>query len=102
MTGTQDEVLSSVTNHSKLESYRDPTEILPHPPPPLCSADHTQNESCDKCEQLIKWWKQFETGVDDLATRNMSHARTTSLENAKQDSLVQSLNAQKLIQRLEH
>jgi hypothetical protein len=73
MSGTQEEVLGSVANGSKLKSYRDPTETLPQPPPSLCNTKHIQNESCATCEQLTKWWKHFETVVDDLVSKSNIH-----------------------------
>jgi hypothetical protein len=73
MTGTQEEVLSNVANCSKHDSYKNPTETLPQPPPPLCNTNHTQDTNCDKCDQLNIWWKQYEIVVDDLVSKSNIH-----------------------------
>jgi hypothetical protein len=73
MRGTQDEVLENVARCSKQESYRDPTETLPQPPPPLCESKHDLDENCDKCDELSKWWKYFDNVVDDLVSKSNVH-----------------------------
>ena len=73
MTGKQDEVLSKVAKHSMQESYKDPTERLPQPPPPSCDSKHTQKETCDKCDDMKNWWNYFENEVDDLVSKSNIH-----------------------------
>jgi hypothetical protein len=73
LTGTQNDVLESVTKISKQESYKDPTETLPQPPPPLCDSTHTQDQSCHKCDELNHWWIHFEGVVDDLVSKSNVH-----------------------------
>jgi hypothetical protein len=74
LTGSQNDVLESVTKDSKQESYKDPTETLgPQPPPPLCDSIHAQDQSCHKCDELNHWWKCFEGVVDDLVSKSNVH-----------------------------
>jgi hypothetical protein len=73
MTGTQNEVLGSVADYSKQESYRNPTETLPQQPPPLCDSKHSKIEHCSKCDNLIEWWKYFQNVVDDLVSKSNIH-----------------------------
>ena len=73
MTGTKDEVVNNVAEHAKNESYKDPTETLPHAPPQICSLAHTNNAECQKCNNLNNWWKNFENTVDDLISKSNIH-----------------------------
>jgi hypothetical protein len=73
ITGTQNEVLETIAESSKKESYKDPTETLPQPPPPLCDFEHSQKDICSKCDDFIKWWEYFENVVDDLTSKSNIH-----------------------------
>jgi hypothetical protein len=74
ITGTQDKVLAGIVDCSKHESYKNPTETLPEPPPQLCHiTKHPEHESCNKCDELSKWWTYFENVVDDLVCKSNIH-----------------------------
>ena len=73
MTGTHAEVLSKVTELAKNNSYRDPTETLPQPPPHMCNASHSHNDQCIRCIEWNKWWDCFEITVDDLVSKSNVH-----------------------------
>jgi len=73
MTGTQVEVLNKVAEQAKSDSYRDPTETLPEPPPKLCKLIHAYADECNKCSEWNKWWDHFENTVDDIVSRSNIH-----------------------------
>ena len=73
LTGPKIDVSESVGDASKLSGYREPTLVLPDPPPPLCG------DSCDNCtcgEQRESWWQKFEGVVDDTLLRSNQHVHT--------------------------
>ncbi|KAJ6489137.1 hypothetical protein C8R45DRAFT_786948, partial [Mycena sanguinolenta] len=53
-------------------SYKDPTQILPSIPPPLCAED-CHLDSCSTCVAVDNWWGQYEDMVDDLFLRTNVH-----------------------------
>ncbi|SRR5258708_27118001 len=59
-TGSFDEVTERVTQKSKDKSYKDPTQMLPMPPP--------QDNLDDSC-----WNKHFEEDVDELILKSNVH-----------------------------
>ena len=73
MTGTQDDVLNHVSELTKNDSYKNPTETLPHPPPQMCDSAHDSESECYKCAELDKWWNYFEHTVDDLVSKSNIH-----------------------------
>ena len=73
MTDSQVEVLNKVAEHAKSDSYRDPTEKLPQPPPKLCTLIHTYPSECKRCSEWNKWWDYFENTVDDIVSRSNIH-----------------------------
>ena len=73
MTGSQVEVLNKVAEHAKSDSYRDPTETLPQPPPKLCTLIHTYPNECKRCSEWNKWWDYFENTVDDIVSKSNIH-----------------------------
>jgi hypothetical protein len=73
MTGTHQDVLNKVADLAKKDSYKDPTETLPKPPPPLCNSTHMLEEECIRCTEWNKWWDDFEITVDDLISKSNIH-----------------------------
>ena len=71
MTGTQDEVLRNVATQANDPLYRDPTEMLPQPPPKMCDVIH--GDECKRCTEWNKWWHYFENTVDDLVSKSNIH-----------------------------
>ncbi|KAJ7697001.1 hypothetical protein B0H17DRAFT_928751, partial [Mycena rosella] len=69
LTGTMAEVKAKVPYHTK--NRRNPTQVLPKPPPPLC-LDCTK-ELCTNCGNLKNWWTEYEETVDDLILRSNVH-----------------------------
>src|SRR4051794_33453031 len=72
--GSVDEVEAEITHkeaHDK--NYKDPTQILPVSPPPLCD---TPRDHCHDCKALKPWWKRFKQTVDDLVFRSNVHSCT--------------------------
>ncbi|KAH6888301.1 hypothetical protein BKA70DRAFT_1121501, partial [Coprinopsis sp. MPI-PUGE-AT-0042] len=53
--------------------YIDPTQTLPDPPPPLCTANHDTGDACDVCYQLCMWWQRYRYTVDDILLRSNVH-----------------------------
>ena len=76
LTGTMDEVRSKVDQNSKSDTYMDPTQALPDPPPASCkdvnSTSH-QSDVCNNCHCLANWWDTFKKTVDDLILRSNVH-----------------------------
>ena len=67
---------SIVTENIINTDYKDPTQTMPIPPPPLCNKVHGDEiffEPCPDCNSLNDWWKQFENTVDDLIVRSNTH-----------------------------
>ncbi|KAF9540236.1 hypothetical protein CPC08DRAFT_650980 [Agrocybe pediades] len=49
----------------------DPTQTMPLPPPPICSNKHTsEDDACLACEDLDRWWQQFDETTDVLISRS--------------------------------
>ena len=73
MTGSKQDILERVAKQSESKSYRDPTETLPQPPPPLCQLNHSKDDNCQSCTELNMWWKTFDNTVDDLLSKSNIH-----------------------------
>ena len=73
ITGTQDDILESVSELAKNDSYKNPTETLPQPPPQMCNSTHNSKSECNRCTELHKWWAYFEHTVDDLVSKSNIH-----------------------------
>ncbi|KIM34721.1 hypothetical protein M413DRAFT_38261, partial [Hebeloma cylindrosporum] len=71
MTGSQEEVLTKVTEMSQAPDYADPTQTLPDSPPTYCDGDH--EDTCKPCNRLQAWWDQFKVTVDDILSRSNIH-----------------------------
>jgi hypothetical protein len=94
MTGSKDVVEAKVSAWSKSPDYKDPTETMPEPPPPMCKKVH---ENCKRCDNVKSWWGCFKNTVDDIlmksnihncrrsmnkdSTHNKKHAYVGCLEN---------------------
>jgi hypothetical protein len=70
LTGTQSEVLQQVTVASQSETYRDPTQTLPTPPPPHCDQNCA---CCSKCKAMNRWVHKYVAEVDDLISKSNIH-----------------------------
>ena len=70
LTGTKDEVAEKVKMASAMEGYQDPTETLPLSPPPLCPSSCG---SCENCQTLHSWWRQYTDITDDLILKSNVH-----------------------------
>ena len=73
VTGTQDNVLANIAERTKSGDYRDPTEILPQPAPPLCALKHDSYDNCPNCNKWNTWWDSFKHTVDDLVSKSNIH-----------------------------
>ena len=73
MTGSKQDILERVAKQTESKLYRDPTETLPQPPPPLCQLNHSKDDNCKSCTELNIWWKTFENTVDDLLSKSNIH-----------------------------
>lgn len=76
LTGTKAEVLANVLNATKSESYQDPTETLPQPPPAPCTS---KCDDCKKCQKLNAWQEKFAFEVDDVVLKSNVHTCSTNI-----------------------
>ncbi|KAF8223999.1 hypothetical protein L208DRAFT_1218390, partial [Tricholoma matsutake] len=76
MTGTQDDVLTNISNAAKSPAYCDPTETLPEAPPKSCAA---KCGNCKKCQGLKVWWESFSFTVDDIVSKSNIHTCSTNI-----------------------
>jgi hypothetical protein len=82
MTGTHDEVVVKVDESLKSSDYKNPTETMADPPPPMCDDDHSESASehlCKTCNNLESWWGRFRFTMDDLLSRSNIHNCKRSL-----------------------
>ncbi|KAF9455717.1 hypothetical protein BDZ94DRAFT_1293114 [Collybia nuda] len=73
MTGSMQDVKDQVDENQEFKSYKDPTQILPDPPPPMCTQKECSDDDCSKCKKLDTWWEKFEETVDDIVLRSNVH-----------------------------
>ena len=84
LTGTQTDVLYNVSQdaQSTANTYTDPTETLPEPPPAPCTT-YLKNLSCDgncrKCQKLNTWRETFARKVDDVISKSNIHTCSTNI-----------------------
>jgi hypothetical protein len=71
MTGPMEKIASEVECLAKNPEYKDPTQTLPHPPPPLCK--HPMKDDCAKCKKHRDWQSKFKITVDDILLRSNVH-----------------------------
>ncbi|KAF8237073.1 hypothetical protein L208DRAFT_1249601 [Tricholoma matsutake] len=74
LNGTQEEVISQIELNANLPEYKNPTETMPSPPPPLCnvSDSHILSE-CKACVTSSTWQEYFRQIVDDLLLKSNIH-----------------------------
>jgi hypothetical protein len=73
LTGSQTAVLLECNRASAVPGYQDPTQLMPAPPPPLCTRRHVNDRACPDCEAVEKWWQIFPFTVDDLVSKSNIH-----------------------------
>ena len=78
LTGTQSEVLSNVSQDAQSDTYIDPTETLPEPPPTPCTTQYCDG-SCKKCQKLNTWRERFARKVDDVISKSNIHTCSTNI-----------------------
>ncbi|KAJ7133232.1 hypothetical protein C8R44DRAFT_611025 [Mycena epipterygia] len=69
--GMHDVIFDEVMTAAPI-NYKDPTQTLPIPPPPLCT-DCTAM-MCENCKDLRNWWVAHDNTVDDLILRSNVHS----------------------------
>ncbi|KAJ7077029.1 hypothetical protein C8R44DRAFT_655281, partial [Mycena epipterygia] len=69
--GMHDVIFDEVITAAPI-NYKDPTQTLPVPPPPLC-IDCTKL-LCENCKDLRNWWVAHDNTVDDLILRSNIHS----------------------------
>ena len=80
MTGTQADVLSSVSKAMQTDTYLDPTETLPEPPPAPCAIVPASNcKDCERCRKLKVWREEFAHKVDDVISKSNIHTCSTNI-----------------------
>jgi hypothetical protein len=57
MSADKEDVENVYEHVSKSKTFRDPTEMLPEPPPLPC--DNNNCNTCERCEELTSWWVRF-------------------------------------------
>ena len=74
ITGSLKDVKQNVDIAELDDTYINPTETLPIPPPPMCN----QNEcgECKSCQNTSLWKTQFNSTVDDILLRSNLHKCT--------------------------
>jgi hypothetical protein len=78
LTGTKTDVLSNVSQDARSDTYTDPTETLPDPPPAPCTTQDCDG-SCKKCQNLNTWRETFARSVDDVISKSNIHTCSTNI-----------------------
>ena len=78
LSGTHAEVSTRCEQLRADESYVDPTQTLPVPPPPMCKA-HPENSvqvdsDCKQCNSFLWWNNNYQSTTDDLLLRSNVHS----------------------------
>ncbi|KAJ7137594.1 hypothetical protein C8R43DRAFT_1089383 [Mycena crocata] len=68
--GTKDEVQTHLKDDDKV--YKSPTQMLPRPPPKLCSVNNC-NGKCVDCVRLNRWLEMYRDEVDSILVRSNIH-----------------------------
>jgi hypothetical protein len=87
MTGQQSEVLYKKNVNSVQREYRDPTQVLPVPPPSPCNIKDCVG--CSQCEATQEWWSHYKNTVDDLLVRSNVHTCSGGIK-AHKDRLTEN------------
>jgi hypothetical protein len=81
LTGTMDEVKSKVKSREANDNdYKDPTQVLPDMPPPMCDSF---DDDCSNCVVFKSWWDRFKHIVDDLIFRSNVHNCERNISNVE-------------------
>ena len=64
ITGTFPDVKKKLDVAELDDEYKNPTETLPMPPPPLCKKNECGK--CKSCKAMSSWQTQFNFTVDDI------------------------------------
>jgi Helitron helicase-like domain at N-terminus len=83
LTGKQADVTYRKDMKSIDRNYKDPTQVLPIPPPPRC-IDHECSD-CSRCQATKKWWSHYESTVDDILIRSNVHVCSGSIDMQDQN-----------------
>ncbi|KAF9455685.1 hypothetical protein BDZ94DRAFT_1119215, partial [Collybia nuda] len=72
LTGTMSDVRKKIPVHSQEDrnNYKDPTQVLPIPPPACC----VNKEECTSKNDCIDWQLRYKDTVDDLIIRSNIHS----------------------------
>ena len=76
LSGTHADVSAHCEQLRENESYMDPTQTLPVPPPPLCKL-HPENSveiDCKQCNEFQQWDNNYRSTTDDLLLRSNVHS----------------------------
>ena len=60
-------------------SYKDPTQVLPLPPPLRCTIKDCKE--CSQCKATQNWWIHYKNMVDDLLVRSNVHRCSGGIED---------------------
>ena len=71
LSGPLEKVETDVKAASERPDYKNPTETLPEPPPPICH-DVPLN-GCSACDELSSWWSRFRSTIDDILFKSNIH-----------------------------
>jgi hypothetical protein len=71
LTGTMEDVHKNIDLAELDNNYKNPTEVLPTPPPILC--DKADCNDCESCKNYNIWKSQFDDSVDDILFRSNVH-----------------------------
>ena len=85
LTGKQDEVLAQMQQEKDNETFVDPSQSLPTPPPLPCNVPDCGDNACSACSSLNSWWGYFRKQVDYiLAQTNIHKCRSTVDDQGRQ------------------
>ena len=74
ITGSLKDVKQNVDIAELDDTYINPTETLPIPPPPLCN--QSECKECKSCQTTSLWKTQFDSTVDDILLQSNLHKCT--------------------------
>src|ERR1700688_4168608 len=83
--GSLEDVKRNVDIAELDDNYKNPTEMLPIPPPTQCN----QNEcgTCKSCNAISSWKNQFDSTVDDIIFRSNLHKCTGGVKQYERKNL---------------
>jgi hypothetical protein len=78
MTGKHSDVSYKRDVNSVRRDYKDPTQVLPVPPPDPCTVVNCAG--CSQCKATEDWWVHFRDTVDDVLVRSNVHTCSGGME----------------------